>query len=120
MCCPLVLASDGLCMKRDGGCWYAGGAVTGVCGVRVRWGSGGVRDRVCGFMHRDEGTEHRKTGEREQRKALRSGINARNATQRIGKGQKIPAFGKTGRCWKIWIFIDLTKLSQSFLSVLTI
>ena len=27
-------------------------------------GSGGVRDRVCGFMHRDEGAEHRKTGER--------------------------------------------------------
>ena len=26
--------------------------------------SGGVRDRVCGFMHRDEGAEHRKTGER--------------------------------------------------------
>ena len=23
-CCPLALASDGLCVKRDGGCWYAG------------------------------------------------------------------------------------------------
>ena len=79
-----------------------------------------MRDRVCGFMHRDEGTEHRKTGEREQRKTLRSGINARNATQRIGKGKKIPVFGRVGRCWKIWIFIDLTKFRQSFLSVLTI
>ena len=28
-------------------------------------GSGGVRNRVCGFMHRDERAEHRKTGERE-------------------------------------------------------
>ena len=33
------------------------------CASMVR-GSGGVRSRVCGFMHRDEGTEHRKTGER--------------------------------------------------------
>ena len=23
-----------------------------------------MRDRVCGFMHQDEGAEHRKTGER--------------------------------------------------------
>lgn len=117
----LVLASDGLCMKRDGG--YR--CVEVRCDWRVRRvsaarGSGGLRDRVCGFMHRDEGAEHRKTGEREQRKTLRSGINARNATQRIGMGQKIPAFGRVGRCWKIWIFIDLTKLRQSFLSVLTI
>ena len=59
-------------------------------------------------------------GRGKQRKALRSGINARNATQRIGEEQKIPAFGKMGRCWKIWIFIDLTKFRQSFLSVLTI
>lgn len=35
------------------------------CGRSVARGSGGVRDRVCGFMHRDEGAEHRKTGERE-------------------------------------------------------
>ena len=24
VCCPLALASGGLCWKRGGGCWYAG------------------------------------------------------------------------------------------------
>lgn len=34
-------------------------------GVRVRLGgAAGCVAGVCGFMHRDEGTEHRKTGER--------------------------------------------------------
>ena len=89
------------------------------CASMVR-GSGGVRDRVCGFMHRDEGRNIERQGRGEQWETLRSGINVRNATQRIGEEQIIPAFGKTGRCWKIWIIIDLTKLRQSFLSVLTI
>ena len=44
---PLALASGGLVR----------------CASMVR-GSGGLRSRVCGFMHRDEGAEHRKTGER--------------------------------------------------------
>ena len=35
------------------------------CGRSVARGSGDVSDRVCGFMHRDERAEHRKTGERE-------------------------------------------------------
>lgn len=109
---PLMLVCGGLRCE-------AAGVVMGVAGAWLG-GAGGVRDRVCGFMHRDERAEHRKTGEREQRETLRSGIKAWNATQRIDKGQKIPAFGSAGRCWKIWIFIELTKLRQSFLSVLTI
>lgn len=121
---PLVLASGGLCMKRDGGCWCGGAVrlacVVVGCGRSVAPGSGGLRSRVCGFMHRDEGRNIERQGRGKQRKALRFGINARNATQRIDEGQKIPAFGRVGICWKIWIFIDLTKLRQSFLSVLTI
>ena len=42
----------------------AAGVVVG-CDRSVARGSGGLRSRVCGFMHRDEGAEHRKTGERE-------------------------------------------------------
>ena len=41
----------------------AAGVVVSVAGAWLG-GSGGVRSRVCGFMHRDEGAEHRKTGER--------------------------------------------------------
>ena len=62
----LVLASGGLCMKRDGGCRYARDCAVKRqvwCASMAR-GSGGLRSRVCGFMHRDEGAEHRKTGER--------------------------------------------------------
>ena len=54
---PLMLACGGLRCE-------AAGVVVG-CGRSVARGSGGVRGRVCGFMHRDERAEHRKTGERE-------------------------------------------------------
>ena len=99
----LVLASDGLCGAQA---WF-GGAAGGVTGCA---------DLCIGTRGRN--IERQERGK--QWETLRSGINARNATQRIGKERKIPAFGRVGRCWKIWIFIDLTKLRQSFLSVLTI
>ena len=92
-----------------------------VCGVRVRLGgAAGCVAECADLCIGTKGRNIERQGRGKQRKALRSGINARNATQRIGKGRKIPAFGSAGRCWKIWIFIDLTKLRQSFLSVLTI
>ena len=122
---PLVLAGGGLCGKWGSGCQCAGGGVIGVCGGRV-WqerGSGGAAGCAAECADLCIGTRGRnieRQGRGKQRKALRSGIKVWNATQRIGKGQKIPAFGRVGRCWKIWIFIDLTKLRQSFLSVLTI
>lgn len=52
---PLMLVCGGLRCE-------AAGVVMGVAGAWL--GGGGVRSRVCGFMHRDEGAEHRKTGER--------------------------------------------------------
>ena len=90
------------------------------CGRSVARGSGGVRDRVCGFMHQDEGAEHRKTGERETAESTPVRNKCPECYTEDRQGQKISAFGRVGRCWKIWIFIDLTKFRQSFLSVLTI
>ena len=116
---PVACAGSGAVGAGMRGYCEAAGVVMGVAGV---W-PGGAAGCVTGCADLCIGTRGRnieRQGRGEQRKALRSGINARNATQRIGKGQKIPAFGREGRCWKIWIFIDLTKLSQSFLSVLTI
>ena len=118
----LVLASDGLCMKRDGGCRYARDCAVKRqvwCASMAR-GSGGLRSRVCGFMHRDEGAEHRKTGERETAGNTPVRNKCPECYTEDRQGQKISAFGRVGRCWKIWIFIDLTKFRQSFLSVLTI
>ena len=123
---PLVLAGGGLCGKWGGGCRYARDYAvkrrvwwSGVAGA---WfgGAAGCAAECADLCIGTRGRNIERQGRGKQRKALRSGINARNDTQRIGKGQKIPSFGSAGRCWKIWIFIDLTKLSQSFLSVLTI
>ena len=121
---PLVLAAGSLCGSGAEGagmrgyCEAAGVAVS----VAGAW-LGGAAECVTGCADlciRTRGRNIERQGRGKQRKALRSGIKVWNATQRIGKERKIPAFGKPGRCWKIWIFIDLTKLRRSFLSVLTI
>ena len=109
---PLMLVCGGLRCE-------ATGVVMGVAGAWLGGAAGCVTESVD-LCIGTRGRNIERQGRGEQRKTLRSGINARNATQRIGMGQKIPAFGRVGRCWKIWIFIDLTKLRQSFLSVLTI
>ena len=109
---PLMLVCGGLRCE-------AGGVVMGVAGVRLR-GAAGCVTECADLCIGTRGRNIERQGRGKQRKTLRSGIKALNATQRIGKGQKIPAFGRVGRCWKIWIFIDLTKFRQSFLSVLTI
>ena len=109
---PLVLVCGGLRCETAGV----------VMGVAEAWlgGAAGCVAECADLCIGTRGRNIERQGRGEQRETLRSGINARNVTQRIGKGQKIPAFGSAGRCWKIWIFIDLTKLRQSFLSVLTI
>ena len=121
---PLVLVASGLCESGAVGAGMRGycEAVGVVMGVAGAWlgGAAGCAAECADLCIGTRGRNIERQGRGEQRKTLRSGINARNATQRIGKGQKIPAFGRVGRCWKIWIFIDLTKLRQSFLSVLTI
>ena len=97
----------------------AAGVVMGVAGAWLG-GAAGCAAESVDLCIGTRGRNIERQGRGEQRETLRSGINARNDTQRIGMGQKIPSFGRVGRCWKIWIFIDLTKFRQSFLSVLTI
>ena len=109
---PLMLVCGGLRCE-------AAGVVMGVAGAWLG-GAAGCVTECADLCIGTRGRNIERQGRGEQRKTLRSGIKAWNATQRIGKEQKIPAFGRSGRCWKIWIFIDLTKLRQSFLSVLTI
>ena len=109
---PLMLVCGGLRCQ-------AAGVVMGVAEAWLGGAAGCVTESVD-LCIGTRGRNIERQGRGEQRKTLRSGINVRNATQRIGKERKIPAFGRAGRCWKIWIFIDLTKLRQSFLSVLTI
>ena len=73
----------------------AAGVVMGVAGAWL----GEAMGCVAGCADLCIGTRGRnieRQGRGEQRKTLRSGINARNATQRIGEGQKIPAFGRAG------------------------
>ena len=123
-CCPLALVAGGLCgsVAAGAGVWEHCEAAGVAVSVTGEWlgGAAGCVTGCADLCIRTRGRNIERQGRGKQRKALRSGIKVWNATQRIGERQKIPAFGRVGRCWKIWIFIDLTKLRQSFLSVLTI
>ena len=63
--------------------------VIGVCGAQAWFGgAAGCAAECADLCIGTKGRNIERQGRGEQRKTLRSGINVRNATQRIGKGRK--------------------------------